>query len=114
MASVRTDIVSRSSSVDIWEIDKQAKNPWRWEWLEKQAEGIYLCEIIQKLNKCSACYCIVCSKELAYGSRGFVALTDRVKSAKHKSFLQTRKEHFALPCELWFKPFIRFLNFYYL
>ncbi|GBN10639.1 hypothetical protein AVEN_23306-1 [Araneus ventricosus] len=42
MASVRTDIVSRSSSVDVQEIDKQAKNPWRWEWLEKQDEGIYL------------------------------------------------------------------------
>ncbi|GBM66966.1 hypothetical protein AVEN_206027-1 [Araneus ventricosus] len=79
MASVRTDIVSRSSSVDVREIDKQAKNPWRWEWLEKQDEGIYLREIIGKLNKLGACYCIVCSKELACGSRGFVALTDSVK-----------------------------------
>ncbi|GBM18112.1 Ectopic P granules protein 5 [Araneus ventricosus] len=96
MASIHTDIVS-CSSVDIREINKQAKNPWRWEWLEKQAEGIHLYEIIRKLNKCGACYCIVCSKELAYGSRGFVALMDHVKSAKHKSFLQTRKEHFALP-----------------
>ncbi|GBN88724.1 hypothetical protein AVEN_267387-1 [Araneus ventricosus] len=93
MASVCTDFVSRSSSVDVREIDKQAKNPWRWKCLEKQAEGIYLREIIRKLNKCSACYCIVCSKELAYGSRGFVALTDHIES----SFLQTRKEHFALP-----------------
>ncbi|GBM83384.1 hypothetical protein AVEN_211450-1 [Araneus ventricosus] len=38
MASVRMDILSHSF-VDIWEMDKQAKNPWRWEWLEKQAEG---------------------------------------------------------------------------
>ncbi|GBM16792.1 hypothetical protein AVEN_9380-1 [Araneus ventricosus] len=97
MASVLTDIVSRSSSVDVREIDKQAKNPWRWEWLEKQAEGRYLREIIRKLNKCGACYCIVCRKELAYESRRFVEFTDHVKSSKHKSFLQTRKEHFALP-----------------
>ncbi|GBM44941.1 hypothetical protein AVEN_126363-1 [Araneus ventricosus] len=67
------------------------------KWLEKQTEGIYLREIIRKLNKCTACYCIICSKELAYGSRGFVALMDHVKSAKHKPFLQTQKEHFALP-----------------
>ncbi|GBN34231.1 hypothetical protein AVEN_211445-1 [Araneus ventricosus] len=97
MASVCTDIVSRSSSVDVREIDKQAKNPWRWEWLEKQDEGIYLREIIGKLNKGGACYCIVCSKEFPCGSRGFVALTDHVKYEKHKSFLQTWKEHIALP-----------------
>ncbi|GBM80457.1 hypothetical protein AVEN_57295-1 [Araneus ventricosus] len=114
MASVRTDIVSRSSSVDVREKDKQAKNPWRWERLEKQAEGIYLRDIIRKLNKCGVCYCIVCSKELAYESRGFVARTHHIKSAKHKSFLQTHKEHYALPGELWFKPFIRFPNFCYL
>ncbi|GBN02941.1 hypothetical protein AVEN_113348-1 [Araneus ventricosus] len=87
MASVRTDIVSRSSSADVRELDKQAQNLWRREWLEKQSEGIYLREIIRKSNKCGACYCIVCSRELAYGSRGFVALTDHVKSIMHKSFL---------------------------
>ncbi|GBN72958.1 hypothetical protein AVEN_196749-1 [Araneus ventricosus] len=114
MGSVRADVASGSSSADVREIDKQAGNTWRREWLEKQAEGIYLREIIRKLNKCGACYCIVCSKELVCGSRGFVALTDHVKSAKHESFLQTRKEHFTLPGGLWFKPFIRFPNFGYL
>ncbi|GBO15177.1 hypothetical protein AVEN_174649-1 [Araneus ventricosus] len=94
MGSVRADIASGS---DVREIDKQSKNTWRREWLEKQAEGIYLREIIRKLNKCGACYRIVCSEELVCGSRGFVALTDHVKSAKHESFLQTRKEHFTLP-----------------
>lgn len=101
MANFRTDIVSRSSSVCVRDIDKEAKNPWRWEWLEKQVEGIYLREFIRKLSKCGGCYCIVCNKELAYGSRGFVALADHVKSAKHKSFLQIRKEHSALPGKLW-------------
>ncbi|GBO05850.1 hypothetical protein AVEN_201841-1 [Araneus ventricosus] len=90
MVSIRTVIISHSS-VNVLEIVKR-----RWEWLEKQVEGIYLHEIIRKLNKCVACYCIVCSEELAYGSRGFVAFTDHFKSAKHKSFLQTQKEHFAL------------------
>ncbi|GBN39479.1 hypothetical protein AVEN_243333-1 [Araneus ventricosus] len=95
MVSIRTVIISHSS-VNVLEIVKQVKNPWRWEWLEKQVEGIYLRAIIRKLNKCVACYCIVCSEELAYGSRGFVAFTDHIKSSKHKSFLQTQKEHFAL------------------
>ncbi|GBN71731.1 hypothetical protein AVEN_270931-1 [Araneus ventricosus] len=57
---------------------------------------MHLTECIRKLNKCGTCYCVVCGKELMYGSKGYIALIRHVKSVKHGSFLQSRKENFAL------------------
>lgn len=100
MSCVRADIVTRTASVNVRMIDKGIKNPWRWEWLERKVEGIHLNECIRKLNKCGTCYCVVCGKELMYGSKGYVALERHVKSVKHQSILESRKVHFALPGEL--------------
>ncbi|GBO37155.1 hypothetical protein AVEN_114755-1 [Araneus ventricosus] len=100
MSCVRADIVTRSASVDMRMINKGIKNPWRWEWLEKKVESIHLNECIRKLNKCSACYCVVCGKELMYSSKGSIVLVRHVKSVKHGSFLKSRKDNFALPGEL--------------
>jgi hypothetical protein len=100
MTCIRTDIICRSSSIDVREVDKDVKNPWRWEWLEKEENEIRLQEVFRKINKCGVCYCTVCRKELAYGSRGFAALVGHMKSASHNKFLQMRKENFALPGKL--------------
>ncbi|GBM36397.1 hypothetical protein AVEN_234788-1 [Araneus ventricosus] len=96
MASNRTDIVYRSREVDVRDIDKGVKNPWKWDWLEKEINGTFLHETIRKLDRCGVAYCLACKKELIYGSRGFIALTDHIKSRKHASGLQRRQENTAI------------------
>lgn len=49
MASIRRDIVNRTDEVDIRAIDNGLKNPWRWNWLEKNVNGVYVREVIRKL-----------------------------------------------------------------
>ena len=63
----------------------------------KRNRRAFLRETIRKLKTSGLAYCLACCKELNYASRGFVALADHVKSNKHKSALQRRKEHAAIP-----------------
>lgn len=79
MASIRRDIVNRTDEVDIRAIDNGLKNPWRWNWLEKNVNGVYVREVIRKLRSCGVAYCLVCTKELLYGSRGLSALTKHMQ-----------------------------------
>lgn len=93
----RKDIVIRSLETDVRSIDKNVKNPWKWEWLEREVNGRFVSESIRKLEKSGTAYCLVCQKELKYGSRGFVTLSDHLKSNTHDTALQRREEHTAIP-----------------
>lgn len=97
--NTRTDIVSRNSCVNVRSIDVQNNitNPWRWEWLDRQVNGSYLQESIRKVKAPGVAFCIVCSQELYYKSRGCVALADHVRSNKHKTALELRKDTYSLP-----------------
>lgn len=97
MSEIRTDIILRSSNVNVRNIDKGLKNVWRWEWLDRQVDEVYLRECIRKIKSPGTAYCIVCRKEIYYKSRGCVAIVDHVKSAKHRTTLRLRKENFSLP-----------------
>ena len=97
MASNRTDIICRSDEVDIRKIDEGMKNIWKWSWLEREVKETYLHESIRKIYKTGVAYCLVCQKEIVYGSRGFIALADHVKSDKHATGLQQRKQNTAIP-----------------
>lgn len=107
----RTDIVSRNSSVNARKIDVENNitNPWRWEWLAKKVNGSYLQECVRKISRPGVAYCTVCSKELYYKSRGCAALTDHVKSNKHKEAVELRN-NYSLPGKYIFN----FINFFFL
>lgn len=97
MTTKRTDIISRESVDDIKALEEGVKNHWRWEWLEKNVNGIFLRETIRKLKGAGMAYCTLCHRELMYGSRGLVALVDHVKAKKHRIMLEMQKTNFALP-----------------
>lgn len=99
MTSVRRDIVNRSDEFDVRSIDisKGLKNPWRWDWLEKNVNGVYVREVIRKLRSCGKAYCLICAQELLYGSRGLNALTKHMRSEKHVDAVEARRESIALP-----------------
>lgn len=97
MSSNRTDIVCRSDKYNARLIDSSLKNPWCWDWIEKQVDGVYVKEVIRKISKCGTVYCILCSKEVMYGNRGFHAISNHIKSKKHASLVEARKPNFALP-----------------
>ncbi|GBO26396.1 DNA helicase INO80 [Araneus ventricosus] len=93
----RKDIVNRTDEADIRAIDSGLKNPWRWDWLEKSVNGVYVREVIRKLRSCGVAYCLVCSKELIYGSRGFSALAKHMESRKHADAVEARQKNVPLP-----------------
>ncbi|GBN74865.1 hypothetical protein AVEN_211310-1 [Araneus ventricosus] len=97
MATIRKDIVNRTDEADIRAIDSGLKNPWRWDWLEKSVNGVYVREVIRKLRSCGVAYCLVCSKELIYGSRGFSALAKHMESRKHADAVEARQKNVPLP-----------------
>ncbi|GBM81714.1 hypothetical protein AVEN_92835-1 [Araneus ventricosus] len=97
MATIRKDIVNRTDEADIRTIDSGLKNPWRWDWLEKSVNGVYVREVIRKLRSCGVAYCLVCSKELIYGSRGFSALAKHMESRKHADAVEARQKNVPLP-----------------
>ncbi|GBO44976.1 hypothetical protein AVEN_173335-1 [Araneus ventricosus] len=97
MSTIRTDIITRESAENIKDLEKGIKNQWRWEWLEKKVDGIYLRESIRKLKAGGMAYCLTCQRELMYASRGSVALVDHVKAEKHRRVLKIQKTNFALP-----------------
>ena len=52
MTSKRKDIVERGKGPEqIRTIDKGIKNAWKWDWLEKDVDGVSLAEIIRKLDR---------------------------------------------------------------
>lgn len=102
MSTLRKDIVIRSLETDVRNIDKNVKNPWKWDWLEHEVNGRFLNETIRKLEKSGTAYCLACQKELTYGSRGFVTLSDHVRSKIHNSALQRREEQTAIPGKILF------------
>lgn len=97
MATIRKDVLNRSDEVDISALDKNVKNSWRWAWLEKEVKGVYLRDVIRKLRSSGKAYCIICSKELLYGSRGFKALVSHMESRKHCAAVEQRQNSVAFP-----------------
>lgn len=49
MTSIRKDTVCHSDKLNASAIDGSIKNPWHWDWFEKQVNGVYVQELIRKI-----------------------------------------------------------------
>ena len=96
MTTNRNDIILYSADLNLKQIDINVKNVWRWSWLETCVDGIYLKDTIRKIRTPGRAYCILCSQELIYGSKGLPALENHVKRSKHRNRLQLRNSQAAL------------------
>ena len=101
MTPKRKDIVERGKGPEqIRTIDKGIKNAWKWDWLEKDVDGVSLAENIRKLDRPGMAYCTVCQREINYGRRGLVALTDHCRVSKHRELIKLRKTNYRLQGEI--------------
>lgn len=97
MAAIRRDIVNRDDDCSTQGIDKGVRNSWCWNWLEKQVDGVYVRDVIRKVKLPGTAYCIICNKDILYGNRGFLCISNHLKSTKHTSLLKVRQNNFLLP-----------------
>ena len=98
MATLRKDIVYRTDNKNIRLIDVNVKNAWRWQWLEEKVGDTYLRDVFRKIEKPGFAYCVLCCKEISYGSQGIPALTNHVlHGKKHLAVIEARRNNFSLP-----------------
>ena len=63
--------VERSARYSIKNIDRSAKNKFKWSWLEDtDKSGVYLSDYIRKTDRDDIAFCTLCSDEIRYGSSG--------------------------------------------
>jgi len=89
-------IVERGSSINPQEIDKGAKNIWKWEWLEREVCGELVGCHIRKLAEKGKAYYQLCNKDLMYTQRGWKALEQHIKLKIHQDNLKIRKTNYSL------------------
>lgn len=89
--------LSRDQEASVAEIDKNVKNKFRWDWLQrtvtmkvklgKKIEEISetLEQFIKKCDLPGKAFCIYCNDVINYGSRGCVALIDHASKVKKHS-----------------------------
>ena len=86
--------MSEKDKLQVKEVDKSVKNKFSYRWLEKAVTvkdlTVRLFEDIKKINVPGQAQCRLCSKQINYGSRGFVAIQDHVKSDKHLKLYKER------------------------
>ena len=78
---------------DVRKIDADAKNKWRWNWLEgnKMME-----QYIQKLKLCGQAYCTLCNQTLRYQASGKRDIERHLTSPPHLSKLETVRTNQSL------------------
>ena len=96
-------IVHRGSKFDTDDdkTSKEVTNPWKWSWMEYtvNCDGHVqrLGDTIRKLTKVGTAMCVLCDKEIKYGSRGRIALVQHVSKDNHQKVLKMRKNNSLLP-----------------
>ena len=92
---MRNDIVQGDKSSNVKEIDKDVKNMWKWDWLEKMFCGVHLGDHLRKIAVAGKAFCILCDQEIKYDTRGFPALEQHVSSSKHRNLLKTTEKNYS-------------------
>lgn len=91
-------IVETGSSINPREIDKGAKNIWKWEWLEREVCGELVGCHIGKLAEKGKAYCQLSNinKDLIYTQCGLKALEQHIKLKIHQDNLKIGKTNYSL------------------
>ncbi|XP_060584206.1 uncharacterized protein LOC132740343 [Ruditapes philippinarum] len=80
------------------DLEKGAKNKWRWEWLaEKDSKGEKWDAWLKKPNAMGIAFCEACSKTINYKSNGKKVLRNHAEDEDHKKNLRTVKTNQVLP-----------------
>ena len=85
-------------------LEKAVKNKFRWHWLETTVEitlkgerkATSLIEWIRKIDVPGKAKCIVCDKNISYGARGRISLTEHCKSNEHAEKLKIKADNYTL------------------
>lgn len=101
--ALRKDILEKKDDTLVRQKEVEAKiqNLWRWDWLEKEVDGIKLSVCFHKLAYPGKAYCSWCQTEIDYSGRGWSALKAHVKVSKHQRHAQTKKSNYSLSCKLF-------------
>ncbi|XP_076440671.1 uncharacterized protein LOC143280062 isoform X1 [Babylonia areolata] len=77
--------------------DRDSKNKWRWEWVDKTVEDQRVGEVIRKIEKDGYAYCTVCDSEIKYSSRGFVTIREHLTRPTHQEIFAACRNASRLP-----------------
>ena len=75
-------------------LEKDAKNKWRWEWLdERDSQGQKYEDWLKKPDITGMAYCDACGKTISYKSSRKRALRLHAEDTKHKTSLRSVKSN---------------------
>ena len=75
-------------------LEKDAKNKWRWEWMEERdSQGQTFDEWLKKPDTTGMTFCDACGKTINYKSSGKKALRLHAEDSNHKMSLKTIKSN---------------------
>ena len=90
-------IVNRGEFFD----DSNVPNKWKWEWLSKSVQvgeqEQRIGQHMRKIDVAGTARCLVCTKEVAYGKRGIIALTEHVATKRHQDTFRALQATTTLP-----------------
>lgn len=70
---------------DIAKLDKECKNKFRWEWLNKDdMKNEKISVWCRKIDVSGVCFCLLCNSSIKYSSEGFKSLFNHSGTAVHK------------------------------
>ena len=110
-----SEILYGAKETDAGQIDEGEDNKWKWEWMQRSVSidvkkryplmkwnsedslSICLKDYIRKINVPGKATCLVCNKELDYGTNGVSALIKHVKCKKHVEKEVLKINNFKLP-----------------
>lgn len=81
-----------NSRDNIKDIDKTAKNKWKWDWVQDTT----LESTIRKTKNDGLAWCCICNQSLKYGSSGKKALVKHVDSEQHIKAVNTVKTNYSI------------------
>ena len=98
-------IISGEDESKVRDIDREEKNKFKFDWLSKtvkleqdgRSTDVSFRETIKKIDISGKAVCTLCNDVIYYGKRGCVAISDHLKTKKHKGKVFLKKENYALP-----------------
>lgn len=109
---VRT--LTKDEESRVAEIDKDVKNKFKWEWLDKtvkldvkigkqtQSASETLASCIKKSDIAGKALCVYCNDLINYGFRGCIALVEHAtKVKKHAENVSNQNEQQQRGCPQW-------------
>lgn len=90
-----TKVVNRQENAKLL-VDKGLKNPWKWEWLEKNVDGEPVRRFIRKLDMRGLAKCELCNKNINYGGRGWRSLEQHMLKKLHRDNLKIVSSNYSI------------------